>query len=236
MRFLNFIMGSMLLMDKDKEGGGGGGGGSDSAKDIQALKDQNTALLARLDALEKGKDKDKDKDKEKNDDPSLADKAKKEREDQEAHNRSQKAMESAINFNISSKDFVKINASLLPKTVESIFVQAEKQNYDSAMQKANAIKAAIISEVFVVKEWVEHLTGPQKIEVENFLKLTNNGKQERVDNIYSMIFEPTLEMVRKIEKAKQLNNGSKNQTDGEKALAERMMKMSKKHYLGEKDA
>lgn len=234
MRFLNFIMGSMLLMDEknDDKGGGGGGGGTDSSKDIAALKEQNAALLARLDALEKGKDKDKDK----NDDPSLADKAKKERENQDAQAASQKAMESAINFNISSKDFVKNNGSLLPKTIESIFVQAEKQNYDSAMQKANAIKAAIISEVFIVKDWVEHLTGPQKIEVENFLKLTNNGKQERVDNIYSMIFEPTLEMVRKIEKAKQLNNGAKNQTDGEKALAERMMKMSKKHYLGEKDA
>jgi hypothetical protein len=234
MRFLNFIMGSMLLMDEknDDKGGGGGGGGTDSSKDIAALKEQNAALLARLDALEKGKDKDKDK----NDDPSLADKAKKERENQDAQAASQKAMESAINFNISSKDFVKNNGSLLPKTIESIFVQAEKQNYDSAIQKANAIKAAIISEVFIVKDWVEHLTGPQKIEVENFLKLTNNGKQERVDNIYSMIFEPTLEMVRKIEKAKQLNNGAKNQTDGEKALAERMMKMSKKHYLGEKDA
>lgn len=213
----------------DKGGGGGNGGGTDSSKDIAALKEQNAALLARLDALEKGT-------KPKNDDPSLADKAKKEREEQEAQANSQKAMESAINFNISSKDFVKNNGSLLPKTIESIFVQAEKQNYDSAMQKANAIKAAIISEVFVVKDWVEHLTGPQKIEVENFLKLTNNGKQERVDNIYSMIFEPTLEMVRKIEKAKQLNNGTKNQSDGEKALAERMMKLSKKHYLGEKDA
>lgn len=234
MRFLNFIMGSMLLMDEknDDKGGGGGGGGTDSSKDIAALKEQNAALLARLDALEKGKDKDKDK----NDDPSLADKAKKERENQDAQAASQKAMESAINFNISSKDFVKNNGSLLPKTIESIFVQAEKQNYDSAIQKANAIKAAIISEVFIVKDWVEHLTGPQKIEVENFLKLTNNGKQERVENIYSMIFEPTLEMVRKIEKAKQLNNGAKNQTDGEKALAERMMKLSKKHYLGEKDA
>lgn len=233
MRFLNFIMGSMLLMDEaGKDDKGGGGGGNDSTKDIAALKEQNAALLARLDALEKGKGKDDGK----NDDPSLADKAKKERENQDAQAASQKAMESAINFNISSKDFVKNNGSLLPKTIESIFVQAEKQNYDSAMQKANAIKAAIISEVFIVKDWVEHLTGPQKIEIENFLKLTNNGKQERVDNIYSMIFEPTLEMVRKIEKAKQLNNGAKNQTDGEKALADRMMKMSKKHYLGEKDA
>lgn len=232
MRFLNFLMGSMILMEEDKGDKGGGGGGTDSAKDIAALKEQNAALMARLDAIEKGKADDKSK----NDDPSLADKAKKEREANDAQAASQKAMESAINFNISSKDFVKNNASLLPKTIDSIFVQAEKQNYDSAMQKANAIKAAIISEVFVVKEWVEHLTGPQKIEVENFLKLTNNGKQERVDNIYSMIFEPTLEMVRKIEKAKQLNNGAKNQTDGEKALADRMMKMSKKHYLGEKDA
>lgn len=231
MRFLNFLMGSMLLMEKaGGDGGGSGGGGDDLAKQIADLKAANEKALKEFEEYKKANPV------KTNDDPSLADKAKKEREAAEANIASQKAMESAINFNIQSKDYLKVNGAFLPKTVESIFAQAEKQNYDSAIQKANAIKAAILSEVFVVKEWVEHLTGPQKIEVENFLKLTNNGKQERVENIYSMIYEPTLEMVKKIEKAKQLNNGAKNQTDGEKMLAERMAKLSRKHYLGEKDA
>ena len=227
-------MGSMILMDKEKEGegSGGGGGGNDSSKDIQALKDQNAALLARLDALEKGKEKDKDK----NDDPSLADKARKLREDQESNSKKEQSLESAINFTTGSKEFIKNNATLLPKTIEGIFSQAEKETYDSKVEKANAIKSGIISEFFAVQANMDQLTGPQKIEIDNFLKLTKNGKQERVENIYSMIFEPTLEMVRKIEKARQLNNGTKNQSDGEKALAERMMKLSRKHYLGEKDA
>lgn len=229
-----FLMGQLLLMEEDK--GDKGGGGNDSAKDIATLKEQNAALLARLDALEKGKDKDKDKDKDKHDDPSLADKARKQREDLESNAQKEKSLESAINFTIGSKEFVKNNASLLPKTIEGIFAQAEKETYDTKIEKANAIKSGIISEFFAVQANMDQLTGPQKIEVDNFLKLTKNGKQERVENIYSMIFEPTLEMVRKIEKAKQLNNGDKNQTDGEKALAERMMKLSKKHYLGEKDA
>lgn len=233
MNFLKFLMGSYLLMDKAGEGGGGGGGGSDPTKEIADLKTQNAELLKRLDALEKKGNPNpnpntdpKDKD--------LADKAKAEREAAEAKAKGEKATEAALNFNIRSKDFIKDNAHLLPKNIAGLFDQAEKENYGSAVEKANDIKAGIISEFFAIQANHDQLTGPQKIEVDNFLKLTKNGKQEKVESVYAMIFEPTLDMLRKIEKAKQLNNGDKNQTEGEKAIAERMMKLSRQHYLGEK--
>lgn len=78
------------------------------------------------------------------------------------------------------------------------------------------------------------LTSTQKNEVEEFLKLTKNGKQDRIENMYAMIFEPTLETLRKVEKAKQVNLETKDQTDGEKAYVDRMMNLSKKHYMGDK--
>ena len=218
----------MVLMDKAGEPPAGGAP-PDNSKDLEALKSQNADLMKRLEALEGKKPDPKE-------DPDLAEKARKEREAGEKSATHEKSLTAAIEFNASSKDFVKLNQSLIPKSIESIFAQAEKEKYDSAIDKSNAIKAGIISEFFAVQTNYDLLTGPQKNELDVFLKLTKNGKQERVENIYSMIFEPTLESIRKIEKAKQLNNGSKDQSDGEKALADRMMKLSKKHYLGVKDA
>lgn len=170
------------------------------------------------------------------DDPSLADKARKERESKDTDAKRGKALESAIVFNHASKDFVKLNQTLIPKTIEGLFAQADKETYDSQVDKANAIKVGIVQEYFAIQANMDMLTTGQKIELDEFLKLTKNVKHERVDGVYSMIFEPTLETARKIEKAKQLSNGDNNQNDGEKALADRMMKMSKKHYLGEKNA
>ena len=169
------------------------------------------------------------------DDPSLADKARKEREENEKKGKYEKSLGAALKFNMSTADFLKTNVGLLPKTVEGLFAQAEKEKYDSEVDKANAIKVGVVSEFFAVQANMDHLTGAQKVELEEFLKLTKNGKQDRIENVYSMIFEPTLESIRKVEKAKQLNSGEKDQTDVEKQLADRMMKQARKHYLGDKE-
>lgn len=232
-----FLMGQMLLMDKNKDGdGGGGGGGGGSAptkEEFDALKKQNADLLARFEALEKkekgtgGKDEN---------DPDLADKARKEREAKDAESKKTAKLERALKFNIAGPEFMKANATLLPKSVESIWTQAEKENYGSAIEKAAAIQVGIISEFFALEENMAQLTGPQKFQVEEFKRLTKTDKQDRVEQIWDSIFEPTFEMVKKIKRAQEMANGQKSQSDGEKALADRMMKMSKKHYLGEKDA
>lgn len=222
------LMGQMLLMDeKDgKDGGGGGGGGNDAMK----------ALTDRLDKMEKENAELKAKLTPKNeeDQGDLAEKAKKEREETDKKKASEKTLESALNFLVGAPEWQKVNGPLMPKTVEGIFAQAEKENYGSKIDKANAIKVGIVQEFFALQSNHDLLTAGQKIELADFLALTKNVRQERVDNIYAMIFEPTLKYVKDMEKAKQLNNGAKNETDGEKALAERMKKMSQKHYLGEK--
>lgn len=169
------------------------------------------------------------------DDPSLADKARKEIEAKETASKREKSLEGAIGFVHASKDFVKANQGLLPATIEGVFLAAEKEKYDSAVDKANAIKVEIVKEFFSVQSNLDLLTQTQKNEVENFLKLTKNGKQDRIENMYAMVFEPTLETLRKVEKAKQLQIDPKNQSDAEKALTDKMLKAAKKHYLGDKE-
>lgn len=213
-------------------------------EELKALKESNPKAYDSYMALKADNDKlkattppdDKDKDKDKNkDDKDLADKARLAREETDKKKGYEKSLESALNFNIGSPAFLKDNVTLLPKTVEGIFTAAEKEKYDSAIEKANAIKVGVVSEFFAVQANHDLLTASQKIELDEFLKLTKNGKQERVESVYSMIFEPTLETLRKVQKAKELNTGTKNQSDAEKQLADRMMKMSKKHYLGDKE-
>lgn len=168
------------------------------------------------------------------DDPSLGDKVRKEQEEKDKAAKREKSLEGAIGFVHASKDFIKENAGLLPKTIEGVFAAAEKEKYDSAIDKASAIKVEIVKEFFSVQANMDLLTSTQKNEVEEFLKLTKNGKQDRIENMYAMIFEPTLETLRKVEKAKQVNLETKDQTDGEKAYVDRMMNLSKKHYMGDK--
>ena len=168
------------------------------------------------------------------DDPSLADKARQERENKEKSAKAEKSLESALTFIMGGTSFLKDNVGLIPKNIESIFAAAEKENYENKVQKANEIKVGVVQEFFAVQANHDLLTGPQKIELDEFLKLTKNGKQDRVENVYAMIFEPALETLRKVEKARQLNTGTKNQTDSEKMLADKMMKASKAHYLGDK--
>jgi len=168
------------------------------------------------------------------DDPELLEKARLEREEKEKKGNDSKALEAALRFSLGSKDWLKANASLLPKDIEGVFSNAEKETYDSAVEKAASIQSSIVQGFFQVQENLDLLTPSQKSAIEEFLKLTKNGKQSKAPQIYDTIFEPTFEMLKRIKKAEQLNKGEKNQTDGEKALADRMMKLSKKHYLGEK--
>lgn len=210
-------------------------------KELEALKESNPKAYESYMALKGENDKLKSTPPPKTappppkEDPGLGDKVRKEQEEKDKAAKREKSLEAAIGFAHASKDFVKANQGLLPKTIEGIFAAADKETYDSAIDKANAIKVEIVKEFFSVQSNLDLLTQTQKNEVEEFLKLTKNGKQDRIETMYSMIFEPTLESLRKIQKAKEVNIDPKNQSDAEKAFTDRMMKSSKKHYLGDKE-
>lgn len=196
----------------------------DKDKIIADLKAENEKLKAKP-AVEPSKDS-----------PSLEDQARKTREANEAAQKNQSTLESALNFNIKSQDWLKTNSSLLPKTVEGIFTAAEKEKYKDAIEKASAIKVGLISEFFAVQSNVDLLTGPQKVALEDFKNLTKNDKQDRVTGIYDTLFEPTFESLKKIKKAEQVSKGLATTTDAQSVYKKNLENSARRHYLGEKNA
>lgn len=231
-----------MLMDKAGEGGDGGSGGggagqggegdkSESAKALADLKSANEALMKRLEALE-GKNKTPPA----GDPDDLATKAAKDRLAKEKENANYKRLEAAITFSKSGSEWVKNNANLLPKSIEGIFAQAEKENYANAIEKDSAIKAGLISEFFAVQANLDLLTETQKIALAEFKALTKNDKQERAHDFYNSIFEPTFENLKRVEKAKQLNKGQGDNSDSHNNYKKKLLEMSSKKHLGAKNA
>lgn len=211
---------------RDEANPDGGGGGNTATTTTTDNKDKVIEeLKSRLEAMEK-------KLKPPEDDPDLSDKVKKEQEQKDKQAADKKSLERALKFTMGSKDWLKNNQALLPKTVAGVFAQADKETYGSEVEKANDIMVSIVQEFFAEQANLDLLTDDQKSALEDFRKLTKNIKQERVGNIYSMIFEPTLETLRKIEKAKQLRDGGAEQTNDTKAYVDRMHNLAKEHYLG----
>jgi hypothetical protein len=167
-------------------------------------------------------------------DPTLLDKAKKSREEEDKKVSDTKALENALRFAMKSEDFIKTNASLLPKDIADIFKQADKENYSNAIEKDAAIKSGIVQSFFAIQANVDLLTPGLKSSLDEYLKLTKTGKQDRAPAIYDGVFEPAFAMLKGIKKAEALNKGYSTEDDEKSAYKNRMIKMSKSHYLGEK--
>ena len=231
------LMGVMpFLMDENKGGEGGGGSGGDGgdkgSKGGDDGKDKLIAdLTARLEKLEKAGQKAADPNP---DDDDLAAKAEKARLAKEKANSDSKTLSSAIKFNMALPTWIKDNEALLPKNVASIVAVAEKENYATDVEKANAIKKALVSEFFAVQSNLDQLTENQKEALEVFKKLTKDEQVQRVGSIYDSIFEPTFELLKKIRKAQQVRNGEGSESGAENAYKQKLIAASKKKYLGEK--
>jgi hypothetical protein len=234
------------LMDKAGEGEGGGGGagaggegkgeGDEGQGDKVTLsKEQYDGLMARIDKLEgKGKE---GRGEGEGDDDDLITKAKKAKEQQGKDQNNSKALESALRFSMGSDQWLKDNKSLLPSEVEDIFTQANKETYDSPIEKDAALKSGIVQSFFSVQDNLDLLTPGLKNQVEDYLKLTKNGKQEKAQHVYESIFEPTFEMLKRLKKAESLQKGHNPGDNIQDGYKQRLMKLSQKHYIGEsKDA
>lgn len=164
----------------------------------------------------------------------LAAKAEKERLETEKKANHEKNLESSIRFTSQSKDWVKNNASLLPKNFDSIIDAAEKENYGSAIEKAQAIKAAFILEFFGQQVNLDQLTVSQKTSLEEFKKLSKDKRYEKAQELFDSLLEPTLESQKKIKRAEQVGKGFKAETNSEQAYRDRRIKDARKQHLGEK--
>lgn len=246
MKLFMFLMGPMshLLMDENNgnnNGGGGGGGNNQNqgAKTVTMTQEQFDAIMARLPEAPKKKQAANNQQQDNEDDDGndqgddLAAKAKKEADLKAQKKTDSKALESALNFSIGAANWLKENATLLPKDITEIFAQAEKETYDDAVEKASAIKSAIIQSFFKVQENLDLLTNAQKVTLEDWLKLTKNGKEEKAQSIYDVVFEPTFEMLRRVKKAQQVSqSGQRQNDDAEEKYKQKLISGSLKHYTG----
>lgn len=149
-----------------------------------------------------------------------------------------KIIERALAFNLKVHAFVKENSDLLPAEITAIIAQADKETYDNANAKAAAVKAAMIQAYFSVQANLDSITPAQKVVLDDYLKLTKTGKENKAAEIYENIFEPALETVRKVKKAEEVGrsrSGYGSSTETNSAYKDRLIKMSRKTHLGEKE-
>lgn len=223
-----------VLLNKKDDGDGGGGAGDnkpDLAKQVADLTAQNAKIMEALTKLTAAPS---DKKEDKKDDEDLGEKARKERELADKNAASQKDLEAALTFDLKSEEFLKANAPLLPKDIADIFKTAKSEKYDNAVDKANALKAAVIGSFFKVQSNLDLLTAGLKNKLEDYLKLTNTGKQEKAAEIYDSVFEPALSMLKQIKKADALAKGHGVGTSTDDGYKNKLVTRSKKHFLGEK--
>lgn len=196
----------------------------DLGKELEALKAKNLEYENKIKEFESRKV----------DDTDLNAKAKAERDAKDKKNSDTKALEKALTFNLKADEFLKTNESLLPKDIGDIFKLAQKENYNDAIEKDGAIKTGIIQSFFSVQANMDLLTDSQKTSLDDYLKLTKTGKQEKAQSIYDSIFEPSFEMLKRIKKATALSKGQVESGDEDLAYKNKMIKLAKQHHLGEK--
>lgn len=167
---------------------------------------------------------------------TLNEKVKKEQDERNKRDSDTKALESALTFKLTASDFIKQNDSVLPKEFSDILHVASKETYDGPIQEANSIKSAMIQSFFSQQYNVDLLTDSQKVSLADYLKLTKNGKEERAKEIYENIFEPALSTMKRVKKAEELARaklGYRAGHNGDSQYKEKLIALSKKHYLGE---
>ncbi len=222
-------------------------------EEIAAMKAENEKLktesAARATADKEAKDKtekeakdkaDKEaKDKEGKGGDDLRDKIAKEKEAGAKSAAELKVIENSLKFNLSVADFVKGNADVLPAEIPEILRAAEKEKYDTAGEKASAVKSAFIQSFFGVQAHVDLLTTSQKATLDDYLKMTKNAKTEKAEAVYENIFEPALETLKKVKKAEELGKSRLGFASGSKVedgYKQRLIAGSRKTYLNEKGA
>jgi hypothetical protein len=204
-----------------------------ASKELETLKAQKAE-----DDKKKQEEEDKKKKEKEENDSGLRDKARKEQEEKDQRAAEGKSIESAIKFNLSIQEFVTTNSDLLPSEIPNILSSAEKEKFDSASDKANAVKRGLIESFFAVQANVDLLTERQKAQVEDYLKLTKNGKEQKAASVFENIFEPTLESLRRVKKAEEVglaNSGYASGTKWEDDYKQRLIRNARKTHLGEKE-
>lgn len=209
---------------------------------LKTKSEEAEKLRAENESLKKKSSKKKEEDppeEDEDEDEDLVDKARKAKLEADKGQAKTQELEGALKFNLGVSDFVKSNKDLLPTEVEDALKQADKEKYDSALEKAAALKSAMIKTFFSLQANLDLLTSSHKAKVEDYFKLTVKGREEKAADIFENIFEPALEMMKKVKKAEEVGKSSTGHSTGSKMEQDyknKMMNTAKKTHLGEKGA
>lgn len=209
-------------------------------KEFNEAKAELVAFKAEKEKAEKEKAEKEKTEKEKTgvENETLIATQKKQAEAKEQRDAERKSLESAVTFNVSLPEFAKTNSVLLPGEFSDILKAAESKVYDSAQDKANAVKTALAQTFFAIQANLDLLTPSQKATIQHFLSLSEKAKEEKAVSIYENVFEPALETLRKIKKAEEVGKGRRH---GEKAATkdayrDKLIAHSRKSLLGDKES
>lgn len=202
-------------------------------EEIAALKAENEKLKNDL----KAKDDTKSKEEKDRIAKEEADKVKgkdyseiaRQKEDDDKKEKDKTAeMEKSAIFNANLNQFVKDNGPLVSPRLASVVEVANKENFANSTERARELKGAIVKEFFSVESNVKHLTDSQKARLDFFLTQTKNGRAEQITAIWDDLFEPTLELVRKIKSFEEKSSGKVKSDSG---IKNKFMEVGKKSYL-----
>lgn len=174
------------------------------------------------------------------DEDDLRGKARRQKEEADKKNADTKQIEVALTFDLSVPSFLKENADLLPSAMADIVKQADREKYDTKIERANVIKAAWVQEFFSVQANVDLLTPSQQASLQDYLKLTKAGKEQKAEGVYENLFEPALATLKRVKKAEEVGKAraglAGESAAGQSALIKKISSLSQEFYLGKKEA
>lgn len=204
----------------------------DNKAALEALKKENEDLKKKPTPPADKKD---DEEGEGGEEGDLSDKAKAKAKADGDQKETVKRIENATRFTLGIEKYLEDNKDFLPAEISEIVKLAEKENYDSVQEKANATKAGIIKSFFQVQSHLDLLTPSQKKSLDDFLKLTKNGREEKAPDIYENIFEPVLESLKRVKKAEEVGRANAGFSTDSGVMAGYKERLIKGSRLGSKE-
>ncbi len=210
------------LFEGDKGAGGGGGGtgaggtgagagaggtGTGDANsailaELKAMREENKAMKTEIEGLKKGGSGAGGGGP---DDKSLTERVEAERKLREKNKQETDKIERDISYNLGVRKFVEDHKAHLSENILDLMTEADKQKFENHAEKASTLRTEIIESFFKVQANVDILTPAQKRNLADFQKLTKDGKRQESEKVYESVFEPALEMVKRVKKAEELN-------------------------------
>lgn len=189
-------------------GAAGAGAGAAAGAAGAAGVDANAALLAEIKAMRAEITELKGKGAAgagAGNDPSIAERVEAERKVREKNKLETDKIERDISYNMGILKFAEDHKSHLAENIGEIITAADKQKFDNHAEKASTLRTEIIDAFFKVQSNLDILTPAQKRNLADFQKLTKDGKRQESEKVYESVFEPALEMVKRVKKAEELN-------------------------------